>query len=173
MENAIISALGDALGCLASHVKTVGVMNTDEATFRSFFMASLMERRPGARCQSEWFRFDLLVQAGDLNALVEFKYYISRRTIGLDGKPGQWKGEAGPGNEGEFWACVRKLRERSDESIHHKYLILIYERPYERKSKYSFTRSYDSLGANDDLLGVRDIGHALAEQLTCKLITVA
>ncbi len=158
---------------IKTHVNLVGMSNTDEATFRSFFMVELMRWLPSAKCQTEWHKFDLLAQANGRNVLVEFKYYISRRTTELDGKPGNWKGEAGTQNEREFWECVKKLQACTYRPVHLKLLLLVYEREYPRKSKYSFTGSYDSLSVGESISRVTLVDHAMSDQLTCKIVEIA
>ncbi|HET6441853.1 MAG TPA: hypothetical protein VFH53_05700, partial [Phycisphaerae bacterium] len=90
-----------AIEKMKAHVELVERENVDESTFRSFLLAEIKRRRPEARCQTEWHRFDLLVQSGTLTALVELKFYITRRTRDLDGCSGQFKGGASKKNKGE------------------------------------------------------------------------
>ena len=172
----IAQTIGDALKAtmdrLAEHARRVGLANTDEFTFRSLFLAELKRLAPSAECQTEWHKFDLLLQAGGVNILIEFKYYISRRTRELDGTLGAWKGGASPKNEGEFRQCVAKLRRCSCQPIHHKYLILVYERECERRSRYSFARSYDALCDGDGIAEVHTVSHPSHDQLTCKLLRI-
>lgn len=106
----------------------VGLSNTEEFTFRSFFMAAAHGLLESPRFQTEWHRFDLLVQAGETATLIEFKYYLRRRTIGLDGTPEGWKGGAGLQNEREFFACLDKLGTTAIDGIHKRRLVLVYER---------------------------------------------
>jgi len=139
-----------------AHADVVGIQNTDEATFRSFFLAELRRRFPKAACQTEWFRYDLLVQHARRNILIEFKYYLTRPLVGLDGSRVRWKGGAGPKNEGEFRTCVAKLRHCKHAPIHAKYLVLAYERNTPRKSGASFHASYRDLarGGGGDVVAV-------------------
>jgi len=171
-ERKIISALEHSMHHFKAHAERVGLPNTDEATFRSFFLAELKRLAPSAECQTEWHKFDLLLQAGGVNSLIEFKYYISRRTREIDGTLGGWKGGAGPQNESEFRQCVEKLRRCSYQPIHHKYLILVYERECERRSRYSFARSYDALCDGDGIAEVHTVSHPSHDQLTCKLLRI-
>lgn len=131
------------------HINLVGLHNTDESTFRSFFMASLKELIPDARIEKEWHRYDLLIQTSKKNFIVEFKYYVYPLHYELDGTHGRWKGGPGPKNEKEFQRCIQKLRERIDHPIHARFLILAYEhRPNPKASKYSFRKSYGELRPN-------------------------
>lgn len=172
IKRAIINALETAMRQLARHARRVGLANTDESTFRSLFLAELKRQTPSAECQTEWHRFDLLVQVDGANALIEFKYYISRRTREIDGTLGGWKGGAGSQNEGEFEQCVDKLRRCCHRPIHRKCLILVYERSYDRRSRYSFAKSYDDLSGNRQIAQVCEIDHPMADQLTCKLLLI-
>lgn len=158
---------------LWDHARLVGLLNTDELTFRAFLLAEIMQLLKTAQCQTEWHRFDLLVQSPQANLLIELKYYISRRTTELDGAPGGWKGEAGPQNEGEFWACIDKLRKCCLAPIQGKYIVLVYEEEYARRSQYSFVRSYGNLAVSPDIQDVLDITHPGSSTLACKLLTIA
>ena len=172
MDKNICTILAATMDRLRGHAQLVELANTDEATFRSFFIAELKRQMPSAMCQTEWHRYDLLVQVEGRNALIEFKYYINRRTLELTGKLGKWKGEAGTQNEDEFWKCVDKLRKNTRQPIHAKYLILVYERNYPRRSMYSFTKSYDSLSRGDRFSRVLDVDHAMSDVLRCKLLHI-
>lgn len=172
MKQVIEQAVSAALQRLKTHSDLVGLSNVDEATFRSFVIAGIMERCPTAKCQTEWHRFDLLVQGDAIYVLVEFKFYLMRRTLELNGHLGSWKGEAGPQNESEFWACVGKLHDQRDAAVQQGYLILVYQRDYPLRSKYSFAKSYDGLAAGTKIGAVTDIPHGMAETLTCKILEV-
>jgi hypothetical protein len=106
----------------------VGLANTEEFTFRAFFMAAACELLDKPRFQTEWAKFDLLVQAGGTASLIEFKYYLLRRNYHLDGTPGPKKGAAGTKNEAEFHACINKLRNSVLDGIDERRLVLVYER---------------------------------------------
>ncbi len=156
---------------LQRHLKLVGGNNADEATFRSFLLAEVMRLAPKAKGQIEWHRFDLLLQCRNENALVEIKFYMPDRTFALDGTPGKWKGWASLKNEQEFCDCVDKLSETQD-NIHHKFLILVYETDSSRPGKHSFRKSYDDLtrfGISD----VQVIHHSYAARAVCKLIRIS
>ena len=127
MDDWLMQSTTAALDRMTEHAAVVGLPNTDEATFRSFFMAALKARVPSARLETEWKWFDLLVQMSQVNALVEFKYYLHRRCIDLDGRHLPWKGGAGAQNEREFYQCVDKLKACGHSPIHVRYLVLVYE----------------------------------------------
>ena len=116
MADWLLDATRSAFDRLIAHAALVDLPNTDEFTFRSFFMAALREGRPDARMETEWKWFDLFVQLDDCNALIEFKYFILRRHVPLAGR-GQWKGGAGVQNEREFWQCVEKLNTTALNSL--------------------------------------------------------
>lgn len=84
--------LRTAMAHLEEHIRGLGgrakrgLENTDEATFRSMVLRALMTRLPDAECQTEWKRYDLLVQAKGLNVLIEFKFYVSRLFRSLGGE---------------------------------------------------------------------------------------
>lgn len=86
--------------------------------------------------------------------VVEFKYYLLRCSFGLGGEPLRYKGGAGPKNEAEFRACVHKLRTAIPAGVGDRRLILLYERAYNRRSRYSFHRSYGDLAVGKDLAEV-------------------
>ena len=173
MEERLIHVLQKALHRLSDHADLVKISNVDESTFRSFLLAEIMLHDPGAQCQTEWHLFDLLIQTAERSVAVELKFYIMRQTRELDGRLGQWKGEAGSQNEREFWACVDKLHQLGCPGIGHKYLVLIYQRANPRKSKYSFALSYDDLKPNDRIKMVTTICHEMGDRLACKLIEIA
>jgi hypothetical protein len=117
-----------AMARILDHAGKVGLANTEEFTFRAFFMAAAWELLDKPRFQTEWAKFDLLVQAGGTASLIEFKYYLLRRTYRIDGTPGPKKGGAGTKNEAEFQACINKLRNSVLDGIHVRRLVLVYER---------------------------------------------
>jgi hypothetical protein len=119
---------GSQVARVLDHAEKVDLANTEEFTFRSFFMAAASELLDAPRFQTEWGTFDLLVQSGDTASLIEFKYYLLRRTYRLDGSPGPKKGGAGPKNEREFGACLDKLRNTIVDGIDQRRLVLVYER---------------------------------------------
>lgn len=125
----VLPATDAALDRMVAHAAVVALPNTDEATFRSFFMAALRERYPHAQCETEWCRFDLLVRLDTRHTLIEFKYYVLRRMTRLDGTPGPWKGGPGSQNVREFVQCVEKLRTSTLAPIHTRYLVQVYQRP--------------------------------------------
>jgi len=86
MDTWILDCARQAVDRMTAHAALVDLQNTDEATFRSFFMAAVRDRDRDARLETEWFRFDLLVRCNGSTTLIEFKYYISRRSSDLDGK---------------------------------------------------------------------------------------
>ena len=162
-----------AIEKMKAHADLVELANVDESTFRSFLLAEIKRRRPEARCQTEWHLFDLLVQIDTASALVELKFYITRRTRDLDGCSGQFKGGASKKNKGEFEACVEKLHSYPDPTVALKYLILVYEKTSPKRSKCSFARSYDNLAAGPMIRSVMDVPHGMEDTLACKLIEVA
>ena len=115
MEALLKESIELAMRIVSDHALLVGRDNVDEATFRSFIIAEIIRREPKAKCQTEWRRFDLLVQVNSDAALIEIKFYLGiRRSLLLDGTLGKWKG--GPGartNEREFRQCMVKLHNTS------------------------------------------------------------
>jgi hypothetical protein len=109
----VVAATHEALVRLLEHAGKVGLANTEEFTFRSFFMAAAHDLLDDPRFQTEWRKVDLLVQHGNVATLIEFKYYLLRRTVHLDGTHGRAKGGAGLKNESEFRTCLSKLRTAS------------------------------------------------------------
>ena len=84
----------EAMVRLLAHAAKVGLPNTEEFTFRGLFMAAAHDLLDGPRFQTQWARFDLLVQLGEREAVIEFKYYLLRRTVGLRG--GCWATKEAP-----------------------------------------------------------------------------
>lgn len=141
---------------ILDHAEKVCLANTEEFTFRSFFMAAAYELLDRPRFQTEWGTFDLLVQTRDTSCLIEFKYYLRRRTYRLDGTPGRRKGGAGVKNEAEFRACVDKLRAATVSGIDQRRLVLVYEREDQHggTGSRSFHDSYGRLEASAELARV-------------------
>ena len=148
--------------------------NIDEATFRSFLLAAIKAADPEMGCQTEWNHFDLLLQQRqpDCNAVVELKFYVYRRTRELDGSWGNWKGGAGPKNEGEMKECIRKVHNLQMPGIHSKFLVLVYEMVCERKSTYSFRASYSDLVPDGVIRVVKPVVHG-CDGLSCTLLEIA
>ncbi|MEM7682804.1 MAG: hypothetical protein AAF288_12675 [Planctomycetota bacterium] len=119
--------------------------------------------------QAEWKRFDLLIRARDTVGLVEFKYYLTRPNIDLEGKQRGWKGGAGPKNEHEFWACVDKLGRTAPAGVDHRFLVLVYESYSPRSSRYSYAASYFGI-SEDDRLG--RVTKVTGDQLEAQVIEV-
>jgi hypothetical protein len=86
-------------------------------------MAGAWELLDKPRFQTEWTKFDLLVQAGGTASLIEFKYYLLRRSYHLDGTPGPRESRAGSKNETEFYACINKLRNSVLDGIGERRLV--------------------------------------------------
>jgi hypothetical protein len=143
----VIDSTTSALERMKEHVALVEIGNTDEATFRTFFIEALKRRYPTARLETEWRRFDLLVRFDDSNVLIEFKYYLARPTLDLDGRHIGWKGGAGAQNERELRQCLQKLHECIHAPIHARYLVLVYQAKTHQRKDY--TASYGSLGPNE------------------------
>lgn len=162
-------ALRDGHARLERHADQIGIANVDEFTFRAFVMASITEQCPDARLQSEWRKFDLLVQAPTETHLIEFKCYVLRRTINLDGTPGTWKGSAGPKNEGEFWKNIQKLQQAQLPPIDGRHMVLCYEHSPTRRSRYSFEMSYGSIKPGQAIREVRRFDSA---HTSCLWLTV-
>ena len=163
----LISSQSAAMNRLSAHAAKVDLSNTDEFTFRAFLMDAIRSEYPKSKLQTEWQRFDLLLQVDDYNVLIELKYYVYRRTLKLDGSNGNWKGGAGAQNESEFYACVNKLRDTKSRSIHEKHLILIYQRQSPQRSPKSFDGSYGNLQRRHGISQVIEVPHEASERLAC------
>jgi hypothetical protein len=149
----------EAMRRLLAHAEKVGLPNTDECTLRAFFMAAAHDQlgMPGPRFQTEWYKFDLLVQLGALATIIEFKYYLRRRTFGLGSEPLRFKGGPGPKNETEFKKCLSGLRTAVLTGVADRRLILVYEREAKGRSLHSFGRSYGGLAVGDDVTDVQSL----------------
>lgn len=155
---------------MLTHAEVVGLSNTDESTFRSFFMAELRIRYPKVDLETEWRRFDLIARINLEVCLIEFKYFLHRRGSTLAGVPANWKGGAGSQNEREFWACVNKLASFEGASVAARIVVLVYERLAEDSSRKCFHSSYGSLTTNSLIASVDSIERP---QLMCKILTIA
>lgn len=148
---------GEAMRRLLVHAEKVDLANTDECTLRAFFMAAahdlLGASRP--RFQTEWRRYDLLVQVDDAATVIEFKYYIQRRNRGLRDEQRSFKGGPGRKNEAEFNACVQKLRTADLPDDVDRRLVLVYGREPSTQSRRSFDQSYRDLTPGEDLADVQ------------------
>jgi hypothetical protein len=144
---------------LLVHAEKVELSNTDESTLRALFMAAAHDLlgMPQPRFQTEWRGFDLLVQLGDLATIIEFKYYLKRRTRGLRDEHLGFKGGPGPQNEAEFRACVQKLRTAALPDIADRRLVLVYERESYGRSRHSFDHSFRDLSTGEDLIDVHSL----------------
>jgi hypothetical protein len=149
--------------------------NINESVLRFFVLAEIMKRDRGARCQTEWKRFDLLVTTRGKSFLVEFKFYGFNREYRLDGKPGRWKGYPSLKNEEEFGKCLKNVREFPGSGITEKYLVLVYQKgPWcgdRGDHKHSYETSYADL-TRFGVTSVEEIGHCYEKCTACKLITV-
>ncbi len=154
MSEWVPGATLDAMNRLVKHAQKVGLQNTEEFTFRAMFMAATYDLFCSAKFQTEWKKFDLLVQIGGESTLIEFKYYLLRQTFDLQGRPLAYKGGAGPKNETEFQTCLQKLRIAVPSEVGHRRLVLVYERDYSRRSNCSFQRSYGGLRADERIAEV-------------------
>jgi hypothetical protein len=155
----------EAMHRLLAHADKVGLPNTDECTLRAFFMAAAHDLlgMPRPRFETEWRSFDLLVQAGGLATVIEFKYYMQRQTFGLGGEHRGFKGGAGPKNKREFNDCVKKLRTAALPGVADRRLILVYVREANGRSRRSFDESYRDLTIGDDLTDVQSLAVASLE----------
>jgi hypothetical protein len=148
----------EAMRRLLAHAEKVGLANTDECTLRAFFMAAAHDHlKPSPKFQTEWRRFDLLLQVGDLATIIEFKYYMQRRTVGLQGQHLGFKGGPGLKNEAEFNACVHKLRTAELPGVADRRLILVYEEQPNGGTRHSLSQSYRDLAASADLADVQSL----------------
>jgi hypothetical protein len=141
----------EAMGRLLAHAEKAKLANTDECTLRAFFMAAAHDLlgAPRPEFQTEWRRFDLLVQVHGLATVIEFKYYLQRSTHGLRGEALGFKGGPGPQNEREFDECVRKLRSAAVPGVSDWRLVLVYERESPGRSRHSFGQSYAELAVGE------------------------
>jgi hypothetical protein len=159
----VTEATRRAMVRIAEHAELVGLANTEEFTFRSFFMAAAFELLDRPRFQTEWRKFDLLVQAGGANTLIEFKYYMARRTYHLDGNPGPWRGGPSAQNEREFSACVEKLRSTTVDGIDERRLVLVYDRVGPARGSRSLHGSYGRLAPCASVARVWPLAHGPLE----------
>lgn len=165
--------LAAAMHRLRDHAALVCLTNVDESTFRSFVLTEVKRRDRSTKCQTEWHSIDLLVQTAKQNIAVELKFYIRRRTVGLDRKPGDWKSGPGRQNEREFWECVEKLHGLGWPGIDRKYIVLVYERGTPPNCRKSFDEDYGGLAPGKGIKAVTTVRHDMEDRLICKLIEIA
>jgi len=163
----IVEAAQAALDQLVKYAHDVGRDNTDEFTFRSMFMEETKRLRQGCRMHTEWEKFDLLVIDGDARVLIEFKYYVRRKRVSIDGQRTGFKGGAGPKNEGEFWQCVDKLRSAGPSRAGERILILVYAHEEDEAKVASFHKSYGDLAPSEKMLHVHAIRAGAFEARLC------
>ena len=142
-----------AMKRLVTHANKVGLANTGEFTFRAFFMEAAWDLLDRPEFETEWNKFDLLVRVGDVATLIEFKYYLWRRTYDLEGGPGRRKGGAGAKNEKEFEDSLAKLRSAPVVGITHRRLVLVYADDSHLPGR-SFHASYAALGESEQIAEV-------------------
>jgi hypothetical protein len=83
---------------------------------------------------------------------------MQRSTFGLGDEFLGFKGGPGPKNEGEFYACVQKLRTNARlTGVAERRLILVYVREANGRSRYSFDQSYRGLAVGGDLTDVQSL----------------
>jgi hypothetical protein len=101
----------EAMCRLLGHAEKVGLPNTDECTLRAFFMAAAHDLlgKPGPQFQTEWYRFDLLVQIGALATVIEFKYYMQRPHPWTQGRTSELQGRSRTKERGR----VQRLRQEA------------------------------------------------------------
>ncbi len=163
----IVEAVQAALDRLALYAEKVGRDNTDEFTFRSMFMRQAKRLRPACCLQTEWEKFDLLMREGDERIVIEFKFYMRRKRLTIDGKDNGFKGGAGSKNEGEFWQCVDKLRTEGPARVTERVLVLVYAREENEVDGASFHRSYGDLAPSNKMMHVHAIHNGAFEARLC------
>jgi len=160
----------EAVVRLLDHADVVGLENTEEFTYRAFFMAAAHRRLQDPTFHTEWKHFDLLVRHGGEATLVEFKYYLYRRTYGLDGSLTGTKGGASLQNEQDFAACVAKLTRRVIPGITARHLVLVYQREGLGRGRRSYEASY---GQPPPLPGVARVWRCGVGPLELRVLDIA
>lgn len=142
-----------AMKRLLTHAGKVELSNTEEFTFRAFFMDAAWDLLDHPTFQTEWNKFDLLVQVGGAATLIEFKYYLWRRVSDLKGRPGRPKGGASLQNETEFWATFNRLQSAPADGIAQRRLVLVYEDDSDRPGR-GYHASYGHLRPSERIAQV-------------------
>ncbi|PCI07577.1 hypothetical protein COB72_09955 [bacterium] len=182
-KQAIISGLQNSKAAFIEHSKCVELSNTNESIFRSFFIEQLCKEDHSVRCQVEWNFVDVFVKFPDRNVLIEFKYYLHRRSMKLDGSIGNRKGGASTKNKSEFDKCVRQLFDDSRDTqraykdasavVHEKYLILAYERKVPSPYRFMcYSTLYDSLEPGEFIESVDWLPIDQDDELRIVLLTI-
>jgi hypothetical protein len=167
MYDWVIDATKEAVGAMNDHAALVELPNTDEATFRAFFMAALKRQCRNAQLETEWRRFDLLVRLDGLITLVELKYLVERPQRDIDGRHTGWKGGAGVQNVREFNDCRLKLRQCAFAPVDSRYLIVVYQRKTHQKNDYH--ASYGGLCIDEY---VEEVNSFSIDPFECKILRV-
>jgi len=173
MKEAIVSALEKAHVSIHRHAGIVGLSNTYESTFRSFFLEHLCIDNPDVRCQAEWNRVDLLVRFPECNVLIEFKYFLHRRYMNLDGSDGNRMGGAGSQNQKEFDRCVEQLYNDRSSPVHDKYIILAYEQKAPSSRAMGYSKFYDQIDSSEMVKVVDRVSLSDGDSLKSVLISIA
>lgn len=150
----MLDAAREALALMDDHAQVVCVRNTDESTFRSFFLRSLLTYHKDWDCDSEWSRVDLLVRGSGEKAFIEFKYYLSKPRRMLDGKQKGFKGGAGKKNEAEFQCCIEQLHTTPYGPVDNKYVVLVYEQNAPDGVKSFYDDSYGVLTVEGPVVAI-------------------
>lgn len=137
-------AVRGALDAMRKHADEVGIENTDEFTFRAFLMQEIRKACRAAKLETEWNRFDLLVECGEARWLVELKYYVLRARRLLNSGTVSYKGGPGVQNTSEFNACVKKLCDHQHEAITRRVLVLVYQRELPPSKRESYHKSFSN-----------------------------
>ncbi len=175
MRDLLLEALSAAMIRLKADVDLVTVENVNEFTFRFLAMVELARR--GAKLQTEWnprhserpIRVDLLAQRGTDNAVIEFKFYVIRPRLDLNGLQTGWKGGARSRNQGEFQTLVDRLRNFRHPDVNHRSIVLAYETSTS-KCNPSFSSVYDDLERFGVKLNEVSVVHHSFAEMACKLI---
>jgi hypothetical protein len=147
----------EAMRRVCEHADKVGLTNTEEFTFRAFFMAATYDMAvtfgllEGLHFHTEWRSFDLLVRLGGIATLLEFKYYVIRRTYNLDGTHGDFKGGPGPQNWSEFTAALHKLHAAMVPGLGPRRLVVVYKRDDMLPKGQSWHKSFGDLEPDESI----------------------
>jgi hypothetical protein len=172
MRRQLPAVLRKTLERFTEHAKLVCLQNTDEFTFRAFFLAEFKKQFKKAKCHTEWRKYDLLICRGSQRFIIEFKFYVTRRAYDIDCRPARRKGGPSDKNEGEFRACIDRLRAAKGMGLAGRCLVLAYERPREDETGRSFAQSYDDVAGKYGVPLVTTVECSCECPLICKLIEI-
>lgn len=139
MRLLIESALRSTADTFQSRVECAALEHWYESDFRLLVIEHMLRERRELKIEAEWSekkrRTDLLVFSGATAALIEFKWFLVRKSIELPGKPSKRKGYPCDANVKEARGACAHLATLRSASLSlmgsvQRYLTLIHTKEY-------------------------------------------